>query len=291
MVGNNLLYRSPQMAPTVDARKLTSHQGVVEGSRSPSDDSEENIIPMSIIDDAVKRILKVKFAIGLSEDPLANKSLVDQLGSQEHRELASEAIRNSLVLLKNGESADEPLLPLPKKSSKKLVAGSHADNLDTTILTAIKNIIDPQTEVLYEENPNSNYMKSNNFSYSIVVVGEHQYAETFDDSLNLTILEPRPSTIYNLCGAMKCVVVVISGRPVVMQPHIPLMDALVAAWLPGNEGQGVIDVIFGDYGFTGKLSRTWFRTIDQLPMNVGDPHYDPLFLFGFGLTTKPFQNN
>ncbi|KAK0601968.1 hypothetical protein LWI29_029163 [Acer saccharum] len=69
------------------------------------------------------------------------------------------------------------------------------------------------------------------------------------------------------------------------------MDALVAAWLPGNEGQGVIDVMFRDYGFIGKLSRTWFRTVDQLPMNVGDPHYDPLFLFGFGLTTKPFQNN
>ncbi|KAK0600783.1 hypothetical protein LWI29_018362 [Acer saccharum] len=156
---------------------------------------KKNIIPMSIIDDAVKRILRVKFAMGLFEDPLVNKSLVDQLGSQEHRELAREAVKNSLVLLKNGELTDEPLLPLPKKSSKKLVAGSHADNLGTTILTAIKNIIDPQTEVLYEENLNSNYVKSNNFSYSIVVVGEHQYAETFGDSLNLTIPEPGPSII------------------------------------------------------------------------------------------------
>ncbi|KAK4852153.1 hypothetical protein QYF36_021489 [Acer negundo] len=273
---------------------------------------KKNIIPMSRIDDAVKRILRVKFTMGLFEDPLADKSLVDQLGSQEHRELAREAVRKSLVLLKNGESADEPLLPLPKKSSKILVAGSHADNLGyqcggwtiewqglsgnnltsgTTILTAIKNTVDPQTEVVYVENPDSNYVKSNNFSYAIVVVGEHPYAETFGDNLNLTIPEPGPSTIYNVCGAVKCVVVVISGRPVVMQPHIPLMDALVAAWLPGSEGQGVADVLFGDYGFTGKLSRTWFRTVDQLPMNVGDPHYDPLFPFGFGLTTKPFQNN
>ncbi|KAK2638234.1 hypothetical protein Ddye_026029 [Dipteronia dyeriana] len=273
---------------------------------------KKNTIPMSRIDDAVKRILRVKFGMGLFEDPLADKSLVDQLGSQEHRELAREAVRKSLVLLKNGESADEPLLPLPKKSSKILVAGSHADNLGyqcggwtiewqglggnnlttgTTVLTAIKNTVDPQTEVVYEENPDSNYVKSNNFSYAIVVVGEHPYAETFGDSLNLTIPEPGPSTIYNVCGAVKCAVVLISGRPVVMQPYIPLMDALVAAWLPGSEGQGVADVLFGDYGFTGKLSRTWFKTVDQLPMNVGDIHYDPLFPFGFGLTTRPFPNN
>ncbi|KAK4850666.1 hypothetical protein QYF36_008801 [Acer negundo] len=133
--------------------------------------------------------------------------------------------------------------------------------------------------------------QSNNFLYSIVLVGEHLYAETFGDSLNSTIPEPGPCTIYNVCGTVKCVVVVISGRLVVMQPHIPLMDSLVAAWLPKSEGQGVADVLFRDYGFTGKLSRTWFRSVDQLLMNVGDPHYDPRFPFGFGLTTKPFQNN
>ena len=65
----------------------------------------------------------------------------------------------------------------------------------------------------------------------------------------------------------------------------------MAAWLPGTEGQGVADVLFGDYGFTGKLARTWFKSVDQLPMNVGDPHYDPLFPFGFGLTTKPKKGN
>ena len=122
-------------------------------------------------------------------------------------------------------------------------------------------------------------------------MGEPSYAETNGDSLNLTISEPGPSTIYNVCGAVKCVVIVISGRPVVMQPHLSSIDALVAAWLPGTEGQGVADVLFGDYGFTGKLARTWFKTVDQLPMNVGDPHYDPLFPFGFGLTTKPTKQN
>ncbi|TQD94126.1 hypothetical protein C1H46_020321 [Malus baccata] len=273
---------------------------------------KNGIIPVSRIDDAVKRILRVKFVMGLFEEPLADLSFTNQLGSQEHRELAREAVRRSLVLLKNGESADKLLLPLPKKASKILVAGSHADNLGyqcggwtmewqgvsgnnftegTTILTAIKNTVNPKTEVVYKENPDADFVKLNSFSYAIVVVGEHPYAETVGDSLNLTIPDPGPSTITNVCGAVKCVVIILSGRPVVIQPFVPLIDALVAAWLPGTEGQGVADVLFGDYGFTGKLSRTWFKTVDQLPMNVGDAHYDPLFPFGFGLTTTPKKFN
>lgn len=157
----------------------------------------------------------------------------------------------------------------------------------TTILTAVKNTVESGTEVVYNENPDIDYLKSNKFSYAIVAVGEHPYAETAGDSKNLTIAEPGPSTITNVCAAVNCVVVVVSGRPIVMQPYLEKIDALVAAWLPGTEGQGVADVLFGDYGFTGKLARTWFKTVDQLPMNVGDPHYDPLFPFGFGLTTKP----
>ncbi|POO01415.1 Glycoside hydrolase [Trema orientale] len=244
---------------------------------------KKNIIPMSRIDDAVKRILRVKLVMGLFENPLADLSLANQLGSK-------------------------PLLPLPKKATKILVAGSHADNLGyqcggwtiewqglggndltvgTTILKAVKNTVDPTTQVVYKKNPDSDFVKSNKFSYAIVVVGEPPYAETAGDSLNLTISKPGPSTIKNVCGAVKCVVVVVSGRPVVIQPYLATMDALVAAWLPGTEGQGVADLLFGDYGFTGKLARTWFKTVDQLPMNVGDRHYDPLFPFGFGLTTQP----
>ncbi|GMH23019.1 hypothetical protein Nepgr_024862 [Nepenthes gracilis] len=269
---------------------------------------KKKIIPISRIDDAVKRILRVKFQMGLFENALADTRLVKQLGSQEHRELARKAVRQSLVLLKNGESADKPLLPLPKKASKILVAGSHADNLGyqcggwtiewqglsgnnhtsgTTILEAIKSTVDPSVEVVYKEDPDAEFVKSSDFSHAIVVVGEHPYAETAGDSLNLTIADPGPSTITNVCGSTKCVVIIISGRPVVIQPYVASMDALVAAWLPGTEGQGVADVLFGDYGFTGKLPRTWFKTVDQLPMNVGDPNYDPLFPFGFGLTTEP----
>ncbi|KAJ8466986.1 hypothetical protein OPV22_029538 [Ensete ventricosum] len=269
---------------------------------------ESKIIPMSRIDDAVKRILRVKFTMGLFENPFPDPSLVDQLGKQEHRELARDAVRRSLVLLKNGKSADAPVLPLPKKTDSILVTGSHADNLGyqcggwtitwqglggnnltigTTIFEAIKATVDPTTRIVFSEDPDAGFVERNHFSYAVVVVGEQPYAETFGDNLNLTIPEPGPSVIRKVCGSIKCVVVVVSGRPLVIEPYVGVMDAVVAAWLPGSEGQGVADVLFGDYGFSGKLPRTWFRSVEQLPMNVGDPHYDPLFPYGFGLTTKP----
>nr|GMC68147.1 Glycoside hydrolase [Ipomoea batatas] len=237
---------------------------------------KSNVVPMDRINDAVERILLVKFTMGLFEDPYTDLSLVHEVGSQAHRNLAREAVRKSLVLLKNGKTAEDRLLPLPKKVPKILVAGSHADNLGfqcggwtinwqgfsgnnatsgTTILGAIYSTVDKDTEIVYRETPDADFIKSNDFNYAIVVV-------------------------------VKCVVVIISGRPLVVEPYVSSIDALVAAWLPGTEGQGVTDVLFGDYGFTGKLSKTWFRTVDQLPMNVGDLHYDPLFPFGFGLTTN-----
>ncbi|KAL7154191.1 hypothetical protein ABFS83_04G218800 [Erythranthe nasuta] len=274
---------------------------------------KNNVIPMSRIDDAVRRILRVKFVMGLFENPIADLSLSDKLGSQEHRELAREAARKSLVLLKNGKHGSKPLLPLPKKTSKILVAGSHADNLGyqcggwtiewqgvqgndltagTTILGAIKKTVDPTTQVVYMENPDANFVKTSKFSYAVVVVGEVPYAEMFGDSSNLTISESGPTVINNVCGSIKCVVVVVSGRPVVIEPYLSQIDALVAAWLPGSEGgPGVADALFGDHGFTGKLARTWFKSVDQLPMNVGDSHYDPLFPFGFGLVTEPRKEN
>ncbi|CAN1155935.1 Beta-glucosidase BoGH3B [Linum perenne] len=249
---------------------------------------ENKIIPISRIDDAVYRILR------------------------EHRELAREAVRKSLVLLKNEIFGDKPMLPLQKKAKKILVAGSHAHNLGlqcggwtidwygrsgnnltsgTTILEGVTNTVDPSTKVVYNENPDVNFVESSGFSYAIVVVGEPPYVEKRGDSLNLTIPANGISTIENVCGVLKCVVILITGRPVVIQPYLAKIDALVAAWLPGTEGQGVSDVLFGDYGFTGKLARTWFKSVDQLPMNVGDKHYDPLFPFGFGLTTQPTHSN
>ncbi|KAI3748334.1 hypothetical protein L6452_11342 [Arctium lappa] len=266
---------------------------------------KNDFIPMSRINDAVRRILRVKFTMGLFENPLSDFGMAKYLGSEVHRGLAREAVRKSLVLLKNGKPGDRPMLPLPKRSNKILVAGTHADNIGnqcggwtiewhgksgditkgTTILSAIRRTVLPTTEVVYVENPTPEFVKSNDFSYAIVVTGEYPYSESAGDSENLTIPEPGPTTITNVCGSVKCVVVLMSGRPVVIEPYVSIMDALVAAWLPGTEGEGVTDVLFGDVGFTGKLAHTWFKTVDQLPMNVGDPHYDPLYPFGYGLTT------
>ncbi|XP_061350509.1 uncharacterized protein LOC133295680 [Gastrolobium bilobum] len=272
---------------------------------------KNNVIPIDRIDDAVERILLVKFTMGLFENPLADFSLVNELGSQEHRDLAKEAVRKSLVLLKNGKNSSAPLLPLSKKARKILVAGTHADNLGyqcggwtikwqgfsgnddtrgTTILSAIKSAVDPSAEVVFSENPDGDFVKSNNFEYAIVVVGEPAYAETAGDSATLTMIDPGPNIISNVCGTVKCVVIIISGRPIVIEPYLSSIDVLVAAWLPGTEGQGVTDVLFGDYAFSGKLARTWFKSVDQLPMNVGDPHYDPLFPFGFGLITESVKD-
>lgn len=268
---------------------------------------KNKFVPMNRIDDAVERILLVKFTMGLFENPLADLSLTNEVGSQAHRNLAREAVRKSLVLLKNGKTASDPLVPLPKKASKVLVAGTHADNLGyqcggwtitwqgfsgnndtrgTTILDAIKSTVDKGTEVVHLENPDSQYVKSGNFDYAIVVVGEYAYTESAGDSQNLTMIDPGPEVINNVCQNVKCVVIILSGRPLVIEAYISSIDALIAAWLPGTEGSGLTDVLFGDYQFTGKLPRTWFRTVDQLPMNVGDSHYDPLFPIGFGLTTQ-----
>lgn len=263
------------------------------------------LISQDRINDAVRRILRVKFAAGLFEKPMADRSLLSMVGNQDHRNVAREAVRKSLVLLKNGKDASSPALPLSKTTPKILVAGSHAYNIGlqcggwtigwqgssgditvgTTILDAIKSTVSPSTQVVYEESPDAGFVASNGFSYAVVVVGEPTYTEMFGDSNNLTIPQEGINTIQNVCSSLECVVVLISGRPLVVEPYLPVMSALVAAWLPGSEGQGVADVLFGDYDFQGKSPRTWFKSVDQLPMNVGDQNYDPLFSYGFGLTT------
>ncbi|CAN1271776.1 Beta-glucosidase BoGH3B [Linum perenne] len=237
---------------------------------------EKGVVPTTRIDDAVTRILRVKFIMGLFESPMGDESLVNELGSPEHRELAREAVRKSLVLLKNGKEANKPLMPLSKKVARILVAGSHADNLG------------------YQCGGWSiEWQGFSGNDRTSVIVGEHPYAESAGDNTNLTIPEPGPTTIQNVCRSMKCVVIIISGRPLVIEPYVDTIDALVAAWLPGTEGRGVADVLFGDHGFSGKLPRTWFKRVDQLPMNVGENElgFDPLYPFGFGLTTEPVRAN
>nr|POF18720.1 periplasmic beta-glucosidase [Quercus suber] len=268
---------------------------------------ESGEIPMSRIDDAVKRILKVKFIAGLFEHPFADRSLLDMVGCKVHRELAREAVRKSLILLKNGKDPEKPFLPLDKNARRILVIGRHADDLGyqcggwtitkygtsgritigTTILEGIKEAVGEHSEVIYEQNPSSATFEGLEFSYAIVVVGEPAYAEGRGYNVELKIPFDGADVINMVAERVPTLVVLISGRPLVLEPELlEKMDALVAAWLPGSQGEGVADVVFGDYEFQGKLPVTWFKRVDQLPMNYGDENYDPLFPLGFGLKTK-----
>ncbi|KAH7301867.1 hypothetical protein KP509_23G046800 [Ceratopteris richardii] len=280
----------------INYKEFISHINVLVNSGQISRDR---------MDDAVRRILRVKFVAGLFEKPMADRSLLGMLGNEKHRNIAREAVRKSLVLLKNSKYSSNLKLPLSKSARKILVAGRHANDIGlqcggwtmtwqgtsgdisigTTILEGIKNTVSPITQVDYIMCPDPGLTSSGDYSYAVVVVGEPPYAEMLGDNKNLTIPQEGIDLIQNVCSRLDSVVVLISGRPLVVEPYLPLMNSLVAAWLPGSEGQGVADVLFGDYDFHGKLPCTWFRTVDQLPMNFGDEDYDPLYPYNFGLTT------
>jgi beta-glucosidase len=262
--------------------------------------AEKGEVPMSRIDDAVLRILRVKFALGLMDagrSPLADRSLQAQLGSPAHREVARRAVRQSLVLLKN----DKKTLPLSKTSKRIVVAGKNADDIGnqcggwtidwqgksgpivpggTTILAALKAAA-RGGEVTFSRDGSG----SAGADVAVVVVGEKPYAEFLGDREDLSLDKEDRAAIANVKQAgIPVVVVVVSGRPLILGEALAQADALVAAWLPGTEGQGVADVLFGDYKPTGKLSFTWPRSMAQIPINVGDAAYDPQFPYGFGLT-------
>lgn len=254
-------------------------------------------IPMSRIDDAVKRILRVKMQMGLFEKPLTDRSLTPSIGSVEHRAVARECVRQSLVLLKNADST----LPLKKTLSRIHVAGKNADNIGnqcggwtitwqgasgnittgTTIFDAIKQTVSPYTTVTYSQDGSG----ATGADVGIVVVGETPYAEGAGDNNSLTLSQSDLSAISTMKAAgIPVVVILISGRPMIINTALADADAFVAAWLPGTEGRGVTDVLFGDYNFSGKLSHSWPRSIQQVPVNFGDATYDPLFPYGYGLT-------
>ncbi|GMJ15480.1 hypothetical protein like AT3G47000 [Hibiscus trionum] len=265
---------------------------------------ESGEVPMSRIDDAVERILRVKFVSGLFEYPFSDRSLLDIVGCKLHRELAREAVRKSLVLLKNGKSPENPFLPLDRIAERILVAGTHADNLGyqcggwtctwlgvggritigTTILEAIRESVGGGTEVIYDPYPSTNSL-AGPYSFAIVVVGEPPYAETLGDSERLVIPFDGNDIIVSVADKIPTLAILISGRPLVLEPRVlEKVDALVAAWLPGTEGRGITDVVFGDFEFEGRLPMTWFRSTEQLPVNPRHNSYDPLFPLGFGLT-------
>jgi beta-glucosidase len=260
----------------------------------------EGKVPMSRIDDAVLRILRVKFAMGLmakSYSPLADRRLWKSFGSPEHRAVARELVRQSIVLLKN----DHKTLPISKNVARIHVGGKSADDLGnqcggwtitwqgssgnvtpggTTILAAIRNTVSKDTKVTYSKDGTG----AQGATLGIVVVGETPYAEMKGDRTDLTLAPEDVSAISNMKAAgIPVVVVLLSGRPMIIGSVLGKADAFLAAWLPGTEGQGVADVLFGDYNPTGKLTFSWPRTMAQVPIHVGSPNYDPLFKYGYGL--------
>lgn len=268
---------------------------------------EKGDVPLARIDDAVTRILKVKFAMGLFERPVVGEDALAQVGSAAHRALARKAVAESLVLLKN----DNEALPL-KKDAIILVAGKNADDIGadcggwtiewqgkpgplaggTSILEGIRAATPGEGQVLYDRYGKFDKLvdaagKPRRSPVGIVVVGESPYAEGVGDAENLALERGYITAINNLRERVdRLIVVVVSGRPLVITEQLPQIDALVAAWLPGTEGAGVADVLFGDQPFTGKLPYSWPRDMGQLPFDFAHPGEGcdaPLFPFGYGL--------
>jgi len=259
---------------------------------------EEGKIPMSRIDDAVSRILKVKYDLDLFNKLTTDKELLSKVGSQEHREIAKECVRESLVLLKN----ENQTLPLSKTADRIHLAGSGADNIGmmcggwtiswqgesgnvinggTTILNAFKNTVSPETKITFSEDGTG----AEGADYCVVVVGEKPYAEMFGDREDLKLSDEDVAAINNAKDSgSKVIVVLLSGRPIIINAELENADAFVAAWLPGTEGQGIADVLFGDYNFKGKLSHSWPKSMEQIPVNKDDENYNPLFTIGYGLS-------
>jgi beta-glucosidase len=255
-------------------------------------------IPMSRIDDAVTRILDAKFALGLFSQPLTNRTYTTQVGSPAHRAVARQAVRESLVLLKNNG-----VLPLSKTGTYKLVVGgSHIDNIGnqmggwsiswqgasgnttaggTTFLQAIQAAVGPSVTV---QNVGTRTKGNYSGDVGIVAIGETPYAEGKGDSSTLAVSSANAAQVSDICSRVtQCVVVLFSGRPLIINTQLNQADAFVAAWLPGTEGAGITDVLFGDYVFTGKLPVTWPNAVAQEPINLDDGKTG-LFPFGFGIT-------
>jgi beta-glucosidase len=271
------------------------------------------VIPMARLDDAVARILRVKFRLGLfnagkpSQRPYGGK--FELLGSPPHRAVARQAVRESLVLLKNSHH----LLPL-QAGQHILVAGDHADDMSrqtggwtlTWQGTGTHREDFPHATTIYEGIAaqvkaaggatelavDGNYTRKPDVA--IVVFGENPYAEFQGDLADLRY-KPGDDTDLDLIKQLKAdgipvVAVFLSGRPLWVNREINAADAFVAAWLPGSEGEGIADVLLRkpdgsvQYDFRGKLSYSWPRTAVQFADNVGQKDYHPQFPFGYGLT-------
>jgi len=271
---------------------------------------EDGSISQERIDDAVTRILRVKFEAGLFEEEIASETeegLMAEFGSAEHREVARDAVRKSLVLLKNDKVNEKTAMQALADSKDILVIGQKADNIGvqcggwtiawqgsygdiiegTTILEGLQNAagdrtITHQTSVMIETEPEA----------IIVVAGENPYAETEGDrsSSSLTVANSDVGMLNNLADSVKAardkgipvILLLLTGRPVTIADYVDQYDAIVEAWLPGTEGDGVADVLLGDYDFTGTLTYTWPWYATDIDTKFDDPS-KVLFANGTGL--------
>ena len=252
-------------------------------------------IPMARIDDAVRRILKQKVRFKLWERPFTDPALTAQIGSAEHRAVARQAVQQSLVVLKN----DKRVLPLPS-SARVHLCGFRADDMGVQCggwsvgWRGHRGAITPGTTIRqgFEQvlgagrvDFSKDAAGAEKADVVVVVVGEDPYAEGSGDRAKLELgAEDRALIDAAKRSGKPVVIVLLSGRPLILGDVVASASALVAAWLPGTEGAGIADVLGGGVKPTGKLPCSWPREMAQIPINVGDPSYAPLFEYGFGLS-------
>ena len=254
----------------------------------------EGKVSQARIDDAVSRILRIKFRMGLFENPWTDSALRAKIGSPEHRQVARECVQQSLVLLKNKRRA----LPLSKDLKHLVVVGPGADDLamqcggwtiswqgsgqltkGTTILQAIREAVSPRTQVTFS--PAGNDIK--NADAVVAVVGEMPYAEFKGDRTDLDLSPDYEALIAKgAASGAPVTTILLSGRPLILGPALDSSDAFIAAWLPGTEGAGIADVLFGNVRPRGKLPCEWPRDSGQYAANAKKGK--PLFPLGFGLS-------
>jgi beta-glucosidase len=258
----------------------------------------EGKVPQARIDDAARRILRVKYKLGLFEHPFADRTLTEAVGSADHRKVARQCVRESLVVLKNADHA----LPISKQLKKLAVVGKAADDLGmqcggwtitwqgqsgevmrggTTILSAVRQTVSPATQVTFSKDGSD----IQGAEVVLVVVGERPYAEGKGDRKDLRLSAEDAALVQRAkqTGA-RVVTVLLSGRPLVLGTALDASQAFVAAWLPGTEGQGVTDVLFGDCKPKGKRPHPWPGTNEQATEGAGmSGSGEPLFALGFGL--------
>jgi len=296
---NDIINAGVDMVMAVDGDLDIFQNGLKKGI-------DNSYVSQKRVDDAVRRILRQKFRLGLFEHPFPDASLIAEIGSPKHRDKARQAVRESLVLLKNENKA----LPIDKATKKIVVVGEHANNTGlqsggwtitwqgkaknysgaTTILEGIKEIA--KGEVIYDEFGKENHPDAD---VVIIVVGETPYAEFFGDvgdgkgKYQLTLTEKHQKYISKYANkGPKVIVVLVSGRPLVVTNQIEQSNAFVAAWLPGSEGDGIAEVLFGDYNFKGKLPHSWPKSVEDFNGKFGPNFWDtsikPLYKFGYGLS-------